>query len=512
MPRPATPRPQTSSLRPPPRVAPLASILLALILPAGCAHPGPRLAPARWLEERPALDGGSERRYDLDGDDRADAAEVLDREGRVRSLRFVQNAQNDALAAFGPPVPLAAPADSAGDLILALDSIPFDIAAEAWEQGRLRMFPRPSRVVAPFPALTDPCLSEVLHCSPTPGPESDHFDGRRATRAALTYALEENSPWARWVDYQLLPIQHVLSYTDADPWLDHELGRIQSIFTRTSARRFLAYVVGTSAIGHAQGRAGHQRAVDRVDRMCRQILFDTRGRVRITLFSDHGHNLIASRRLPLAQRMAQLGYRVGQSLAGPRDLVVPEFGVISCASIYTPDPEPVARDAARIEGVELTAFLDSQRDRVVVVSREGEATIEAASDRLRYAPIRGDPLQIGLGPGGLHGPFVELTPAQWFERTALAEYPDAVYRLWRAFHGLLKHTPQVLVSLEEGWCAGSDDLARRIPPQSVHGNLRRAGSTGFAATTAGPLPPAMRNEDLRQQLANVGVFLPGPER
>jgi hypothetical protein len=97
-----------------------------------------------------------------------------------------------------------------------------------------------------------------------------------------------------------------------------------------------------------------------------------------------------------------------------------------------------------------------------------------------------------------------------FEATKDHEYPDSIHRVWRAFHGLMVHTPQVMIAVADGYHCGSKLMSKIYSMQAAHGNLGMLSSSGVVITTAGPLPPVMRMADLRRALQSVGVPVPNP--
>jgi hypothetical protein len=262
------------------------------------------------------------------------------------------------------------------------------------------------------------------------------------------------------------------------------------------------------------GRNGHHAALVRLDRMCQQIVYDTRGRVQITLLSDHGHNLVASRRLSLVDELQRCGYRVRTSLQGPDDVVVPEFGAVNCAALHTRSPAAVARDVIGIDGVELTSYRTDGD--VVVLSRQGRARISRSDGRYCYRAERGDPLRLlpileTLAARGEVDSQGYVRDDVLFAATTDHVYPDVVHRLWRAFNGLVTHTPDVLVSVEDGWHCGNPTLSKILDMSAIHGNLNALSSTAFVMTTVEPLPPVLRMQDLADALRERGVPVPSKQ-
>jgi hypothetical protein len=521
----------------------------------GCAGRGPHYAPVAPAAVEKSDSQGVRRGYDFDANGSCDYWEYLSQSGRVTRLGF-----GDAQAADGVETAAYPPDADSRHLLIILDSVPYEIVRQMWEGGRFRLFGPPRRVISPFPAMTDPCLCEFFGISPCPGVESALVREGEAVSPLWTYITERNMPWIARIDYRLAPFLHGSAYLDPDAWFDHELGKIERRFFRnTDNELYSGYVVSTSALGSQRGRNGHQSGLIRLDRFCRSVVRRTRGRVQITLMSDHGHRLGPSRRLPLAEELRRAGWRVGNSLRGPTDVIVPEFGLVSCVALYTASPGRLARDVVGFAGVDFVAYRDG--DRVLVVNRSGVATIERCGtgqlagrpNGYRYVDDGSDPLQLrpilaamseeegrpaessgharAFGSGmprggrvfwprtGVRGsvgesygpartptlPFVE--DRALFEATVDHVYPDPLHRLWRAFDGMFENPPDLLVSLEDGWHAGSASMDEVIEMSGVHGNLRAAGSTAFVMTTAGELPEVQRMEDLAENLRGLGVLL-----
>jgi hypothetical protein len=478
------------------RVAALA-VMLALL---GCRAPGPTPFPLAPLAERLESPGRLVRTYDVSGDGAADFEEHLV-DGRVRVLVFDADSPR--------PQRVERPDRAARHLVVILDSVPIDMVREAYAAGRFRLFYPPAALVSVFPAMTDPALAEYFGAGPCLGVESAYYDGRALSDAADTYLHERNAPWAEHVDYRVWLIAHAWLYRSPLPWLAHELGQVQRKFMASDAAQFTAYVVSPSSLGSHLGRDGHAAVLAQVDRLCQRIMYDTRGQVEITLFSDHGHAFGAARRVRLGEGLHRLGWSPATRLRSAEDVIVPEWGLVSCAAVYTRQAAAVARDLASLEGVELAAYREG--DTVVVVGRSGRGRVErCCATGFTYRSEGIDPLGMDVPASG--GALAACTAAGdgicgsdrlLAERLRDGDFPDAVQRLWRAFDGLFEHAPDVLVSLEDGWYCGSSDLTSYIRMRGVHGNLRRDGSLGFAMTTLGPLPDNIRIAGLAAELAKL---------
>lgn len=488
----------------------------------GCAGPGPKLFPSAPVQRYSTAEGSAELWFDTNRDGRGDYVEYYAGKDRPDSEPGETPAPRvERLVAIGYDcdqdgrvedtiVLDQVPAEERRYLALLLDSVPFEVVREMWLEGWLRYCARPARVISPFPVMTDLSFAEFFHVSPIPAVESEYYDGKQLKGGYGVYMREENAPWTACTDYHMPQINHGNAYLNVRPWFAHELGRIQKMFLQCDRPLLVGYCVGTSAMGAIYGRQGHVDAIVMVDRMCRELIYRTRGRARFAMLSDHGHHFACceSERVPLRRELNQRCYRVRDRLTRPKDVVVPEFAMVSCASIYSRAPAKVAADVVRIEGVDLAAY--RQGDQVVVVGRDGQARISRSGRGYRYQLESGDPLELrpvleNLERAGQVGPDGFVSDRVLFEATVDHVYPDAVARLWRAFDGLVVHTPDVLVSFLDGYHAGSKLQTELITLIGVHGSLRPMSTYGFAMTSDGELPADIRMGDLREAMRAAGV-------
>ena len=479
----------------------------------GCAGAWPKMFPVAPVRTVDHAGGGLERWYNLNGHGRGDYCEILGATGRLERIAYARNDEGR----IDEEIELAkVPADEQRHLLIILDSEPVELVREVQRQGRLAFLAPPTRVLAPFPVMTDPSLTEFFGMAPAPVVEASYFDGKQLRDGYDVYASNGNTPWHIKADYHLWTVMHAVAYLSQPEWFGHELRRIGEVFAERSGHgeaMTVAYVVSTSAMGSRDGHDGHVLALVSVDRFCQQLLYETRGRARITLMSDHGHKCVPSERIPLADKMAELGYRVGPVLEKPGDLVVPEFGVVTCGALYTRDAARVAGDVVQLRGIELSAYREvtpAGTESVVVLGKTGRARITHSESGFAYADEGGDPLQVAgvfsqLSKRGQVDAKGFVADRVLFEATVDEVYPDVVQRLWRAFHGLFANVPDVYVSVEDGFEVGSKLMTQLVHMQATHGNLRPASSWGFAASMAGQLPPTVRMVELRAAMRKAGV-------
>ncbi len=479
-----------------------------LLLTLCCAAPGcmsPRLMPPAPIATNSDAAGNHTAFYDTNHDGRRDYAEQWDADGRVTVLRFDTNRDGE--------LDLQVALDQldrsqSRELLIILDSVPYNLVRTLRDEGRLRLFHQPSAIVSPYPVMTDLCLAEFFGVSPCLGIESRYYDGQRLSRGVVTYFLEGNAPWLKHVDAYILPINHGYIYTAPEAGYLHELHTIERAFFGSEQPAVCGYSVGASAMGSRMAEEGHRKLLEYVDRFCQSVMQRTRGRVQITLMSDHGHNLTDSKPISLHKSLATMGYRDAKTLGEPGDVVIPRYGPVTCAGIYTREPDKVAADVVKIEGVDLSFYRSG--DGIAVRSTDGRAYITRSGERYRYLATGGDPLQLlpiveRLRQAGKLDAADYADDADWFAATADHTYPDPLYRLWRAFNGLLVHTPDVMVSLEDGYCYGTSLFNFFVKLKSAHGSLLRSSTHGFVMSTAGRVPDPIRMKDLTAQLHNLGL-------
>lgn len=488
-------------------------LVVWLLFACGCSPARMVYAPVAPMQQDNHADGRVDRVYDFTGDGTGDYRETLSAEGRVVEIAFEPDAGGGWKQVVDRSNPSAAPADGKPrrQLLVILDSIPFEMVEESYAQGRFRLFYPPARILSPFPVMTDICLNDFFG-TPSTGVETEYYDGRQLHDGWSAYAKQANSTWLREVDSFLPYTSHADAYMDPQSWFDKEMARIYRDFLNRPSGDMTAYVVATSALGIRFSRDGHASGLVRLDRLCRMLMHATRGQIDITLMSDHGHNLITSRRINLDQDLARMGYRINNTLAGPADVIVPAFGLVNCTALYTKSPERVASDLVSLEGIELTCYPTPSGD-VVVLSQSGRAVVSYRDGASRYTQLIGDPLKLEpimneLAAGGHVNGDGFVNDEVLFEALVDHEYPDVLHRLHRAFNGLIQHPPNVMASLADGYCWGSPFMASFLNVAATHGNLNRRASTGFVMSTVTSLPNAVRMENLRSELSERGIHVP----
>ncbi len=433
------------------------------------------------------------RAFDMNGDGAADYWQALNATGRVEGIEFAARGRT-------PAETVALDESSAPEcphFIIALDGVPFEVVQQLWTAGHFRLFHPPSRVICGYPAMTDLALTDVFGGGRCLAYQALYFDrtANRFSDGNAVYLSGRNSPWLGAMAYRCALWWDTLVYLDPQTVFNHELHRFRERFrTVTAADTVCVYSVGSAGLGTRHGRAGIERYLQQIDALCEWLVYERRGRVKITLLADHGHNLVENRLVSFDDVLRAAGYRPARSLHGPQDVVVVAYGLVTYAELHTPDPAGVAACLLQHPDVEFTCYRED--DGVVVLDRVGAAWLTRREGGYVYEPRGGDPLHIG--PIIAELPDVDvIDDVALFDATVAHDYPDPLGRLWGAFHGCVEHPPDVIANLRDGACHGArffHALLGRVT--STHGSLNRRNSTTFAMTMLGELPPALRSTDL----------------
>ncbi len=382
-------------------------------------------------------------------------------------------------------------------LVVCLDGVNYEDFRLLQSRGKFAAFRPASRLIAPFPSLTNPAMTLILR--PDGAPTANGYEDRyyslsrsRMEGGVLTRFTPEfvEGSFRRNFDFHppgfLSAFEYAVPPLSCDLFTRLDLKRSLAKFGKSQESPYLAYIGPTDCAAHAGGVRSSFRLLELVDREIDRLLRED-PELRITLFSDHGNAYARYRRVDLGKTLRAGGYRVASNLGKPKNVVIPSYGLIGAAALYV-DPseaEAVARLAARADGVHFSAC---KIDGVVkIFTRDGEASIERRGDELFYLPRTADPL-------GLEAPAAG-SRAEWFEWTREHDYPDAVNRVWERSQDAVLNRAEVLVGLLPGRYAGSRVLDLFVALKATHGSLDANQSLGFLATNGAEIPEFVASQD-----------------
>jgi len=379
-------------------------------------------------------------------------------------------------------------------LLLCLDGVPHKLILEAKNRGLFDGFGPPTKLLSPFPTMTNVALSAMLGASPPAGYESLYFDrSARELRGGIKKYLGRRTPdkipssYMDDLDYQEpLPFEFLIYVAPEKVWRA-DMQRFRERFrSAPQTRDYFAFLKATDGLLHSQGPERLGVALESLDKILREIRDYCGEETEIVMFSDHGMNLEENRRVDLRTTLQRQGF----------EAVIPAFGLCSYVAVYCSDSELIPQTARAIleaNGVDFAVYKDGAQ--VVIESERGQARIEKQADRYRYVAVKGDPLQLSDYGDSF------ASDEEWFNRTAGHRYPDAVVNIYKSlFTSRVKHTADILVSLKDGYYYGWSPFGRFVRLAATHGNALQSSSNAFLMSTHRELPAFVRADDARPLL------------
>lgn len=415
-------------------------------------------------------------------------------------------------------------------IIICVDGVGFSTIQKMRAEGRFKTFREPSRMISPFPTLTNLALSEILRpagASTPAGYEDNFFDvDANKMRGGVLNRLRGDKfidgTFRELFDYHPSAIKSGLGY--AAPPLSTYVEAISDLVRlRQKARSsrepvFFAYTGATDSLAHLGGEKLVRSFLKQLDDSITDIVRDSAVPVEVTIFSDHGNHYRGYKRVKLKSPLQRAGFRFDGRIKDDRSVVLPQFGLVGCAVLFTRESNE-ARLAAVLAGVTGVDFIAYETNELVhIVSRDGAARIERRGGRYRYIAERGDPLGVAASmreltaQGKADGDgFIE--DADWFAATRGGVRPDAVRRVYEGASAGVGNRANVIVNFDDGFYTGSSTLDIFAFLKATHGNLGREQSFGFIMSTRQDLPDYVRaggvwdsigSPALRKTLAKAG--------
>jgi hypothetical protein len=388
---------------------------------------------------------------------------------------------------------------------------------QAKGRGLFDGFGPPTRLLSPFPTMTNVALSAMLGASPPQGYESLYFDRKAGElRGGIRKYLGRRTPdkvpssYMDDLDYQEpLPFEFLI-YVAPDRVWRADMRRFRERFrTAPPTRDYFAFLKATDGLLHAQGPSRLGVALESLDEILKEIQAYCGSETEIVMFSDHGMNLEENRRVDLATTLQKERIRVVGQFSHRRkvEVSIPAFGLCSYAAAYCGDPEMIAGIAGalvEIAGVDFVVYKEG--DAIRLESSRGRARIERRANDYRYLNTNGDPLELEhtirvlRKEGKLdHDGFA--ADSVWFEHTKAHRYPDSLANIHASlFTTRVKQTADILISLHDGYYYGWSPFGRIVRLAATHGNALQSSSNAFLMTTHRTLPAYVRADDARSLL------------
>jgi hypothetical protein len=408
-------------------------------------------------------------------------------------------------------------------LLLCLDGVPHEVMKAAKGRGLFDAFGAPSKLLSPFPTMTNIALSCMLDASAPLGYESLYFDKQaRELRGGARKYIGRRTPdkipssYMDRLDYQEPLAFEFLVYVAPETVWRADMQRFRERFRAAPQDRdYFAFLKGTDGLLHIRGRHRLDAALESLDKILTEIQDWCGDETEIVLFSDHGMNLEENRRVHLQTHLLRYGYSLTDYLGkrARHSVAVPAFGLCGYAALYCGsegDAPALADVLVALEGVDFAVHLEETEAAVIVKGASGAARISRRKDEratlYRYEQLTGDPLQLApvvrtLGEENLLDQNGFATDDAWYARTAGHIYPDALANIYDSLHApRVGHTADVLVSLKDGYYYGASLFSRFVRLAATHGNALSASTNAFLMSTRRTFPTHVRAHDARPYL------------
>jgi hypothetical protein len=413
-------------------------------------------------------------------------------------------------------------------LIICVDGVAFSTIEEMRAEGRFKLFRSPSRMIAPFPSLTNLALGEILKSSGASEPlgyEDNYFD---TTQNKMRGGLLDRFRGGRFIkgtfrelfDYHPSAIKSGLGYAapPVSTYLESltDLVRLKQKFRASREPVFFAYTGASDSLAHLGGERLLKSFLVRLDETVKDLVRDGGGRVQVTIFSDHGNDFKGYRRVSLKSALRRADFKLDNKIKNERSVVLPQFGLVGCAVMWTRESNEarLAAVASRVRGVDFAAY--EKEGVAYVLNERGTATLERRGERFRYHALQGDPLELSTVVESLRRQGkvdVEdfIADEDWFAATIESARPDVVRRVFEGVSERVQHRANVLVNFADGYYTGSASLDVFAFLQATHGNLGAQQSFGFVMSSERALPAHLRARDVWQAIGSPALRK-SPER
>ena len=391
-------------------------------------------------------------------------------------------------------------------LTLILDAITYKMMKELYSEGYFRLFYPPGKMVSTFPSISEVAYSVIYKKQKSPGYEKKYYDlkDNKFKGGALDYLkgndvdrmfFKSDNPVSVW-DY-------VIEIASPETGIDLEIDQLRKVFFRKKGKDMILYMRTTDLGSHFLPWDLMKEKMITISYVIEDLFYFADCNMKITLYSDHGNNFDSKKHVSLKEYLEERGFDTGSSLLDS-DIVLPELGTLNFGAVYTKSglEQKVAESLAKNKSVDIVAFADT--DEIKVLSERGTARILKKGNKFAYIPMTGDPLHLNEAQNYFQKQnlldnegFVE--EAEWFKITTTAydAYPDALKRIWDSLSGEYVANPaNIIVSLKDGYCAGSSFLAFFAKVTGTHGSLHKNSTLGMFTTNYSEAPEAIRAEDI----------------
>ena len=362
-----------------------------------------------------------------------------------------------------------------------------------------------SRLISTFPSTSDVAWTDIFGDRPLPGYQRTYFSAAAnsfISQNGVTTTVEHEQQMDWQVESGFI---RALGYVYSAHTFEYEMRALAKNFwdAKDTNADYYAYIRASDDAQHLD------RDIFSLLCMMDKRLQDLRARykaqegrdLQILIISDHGHNHAgAGQRVKIQAFLEKAGYRITQSIADPKDIVLPIAGIEDWVEIHNApaETERLAQQLTHLKGVDvLAARIPEQTNRFLVMNSQGErAAIEwdRAKDAFRYSAEKGDPLDYDPVIGALKAKNLLdtdgfATAGDWMAATMTNHYPMALERIARGLTSVVLNPATILISLDNqyvnvGWLVKAGSRLENYG--STHGALDDLNSDGIVLSNFKP--------------------------
>ena len=439
--------------------------------------------------------------YDTDNDGEADYIALMNEKGV--KYKFLRQNPNGSLESIIEQSQLNDP--KINNVVLCLDGVSFDTMKDLYKRGYFRLFNKPGRLISTFPSISYYAFGKMFGLHKPEGYEEEAYFDREKNKIIGGNILKEifNIHYhEKWLympkDNKLSLTTYLLSYIVPAVAADFELSEARKTITESDRKNTIIYVLTTDTYSHLYKKNDVEDLLIRIDSMIEDIFFKKNGRIKFIIVSDHGSNLTPSdKRINLESAIRKSGFNNSDSLRAKNDVVIPKFGMVNYASIFT-DPvnvKKIVNIVKGVNGVDLVFYHENSA--VVVESKNGRALIEGNQGKFRYTAVLNDPLELKevlekLKANKKLDENLYADDSDWMEFTRDKKYPDSLKRIYDGLGNEVMNVPNILISIKNGYYYSDVFLDSLSTSKGTHGSLEKESTYGIFMSNFFEVPRHIR--------------------
>ena len=362
-----------------------------------------------------------------------------------------------------------------------------------------------SRLISTFPSTSDVAWTDIFGNHPLPGYQRTYFSAAAnslISNSGVTTTMEYERQMGWQMESSFIRSMGYIYSTHIYEYEMHEL--VKNFWNaRGKDANYYAYIRASDDAQHMD------RDIFSMLCMLDKQLQELRARykalegrdLQIVILSDHGHNHAGpGRRVKIQAFLEKAGYQIAQSIANPKDVVLPTAGIESWVEIHNApaETERLAQLLCHLQGVDvLTAPVADQTNQFLVMNSKSERAIiqwNPVKNSFRYSTEIGDPINYRLVVETLarnHQLDSDgfATADAWMAATMTNRYPLALERIVRGLTQVTLNPATILISLDNqyvhsGWLVKKGSQLATCG--STHGGLDDINSDGILLSNFKP--------------------------